>query len=166
MGQLADNIEISLKTPSDNFVKVISDSLAKTTIVMYPTKYIFMGKIDDSSFKLYRLKRFSWLDYNATEFKGTIHNDGQTTRLTVDFSLIWIYKHLMTIVILIFGLIDLFAFMADNSTWQTTGIILFVEVLVLGQLWFQNKGKLKKDKERYIEILKSFFGTVDIKNGR
>jgi hypothetical protein len=164
MRQIADKIEISIHIPSGDFVKVISDNLAKTTIVMYPTKYIFMGKINDTSFKLYRLKRFSRFDYNATEFKGTIHNSGQTTKLTVDFSLIWIYKNNVPLTLMIFVLLDYFVVSADNATWLTTGSFLFVELLVLGQLWFQNKSRFKKDKQRYFEILKSLFGTMEIKN--
>ena len=167
MGQeSADSFEISLNTPSDNFVKVVSDNLAKTAIIMYPTKYIFMGKINDTAFRLYRLKKFSWFDYNVTEFKGTIQNDGQTTKLTVDFSMIWIYRNIVALTLIIFGLIDFFLMTADSSTWLTTGTFLFIEFLILGQLWFQNKYRFKKDKERYFEIIKSLFGTVEIKNSR
>ena len=167
MGQeSSDSFEILLNTPSDNFVKVVSENLAKTAIVMYPTKYIFMGKINDSVFRLYRLKKFSWFDYNVTEFKGTIQNDGQTTKLTVDFSLIWIYKNIVTLTLIVFGLLDFFVISADNATWLTIGTFLVVELLVLGCLWFQNKFRFNQDKERYFEILKLLFGTVEIKNSR
>ena len=155
-----------MDTPADNFVKVVSDNLAKTTIVMYPTKYIFMGKINDTSFKLYRLKRFSWFDYNATEFKGTIQNNGHTTKLTVDFSLIWIYRNIIFLMLILFALIDFFVMTANNTTWLEIGTFLVIEFLILGQLWFQNKYRYKKDKERYFEILKLLFGTVEIKNSR
>ncbi len=166
MGQIADKYGISLNTSSNDFVRVISNNLAKTTIVMYPTKYIFMGEISETSFKLYRLKRFSWFDYNTTQFKGTIHGSGQTTNLTVDFSLIWIYKNIVTLTLIVFGLLDFFIISADNATWLTTGTFLFVESLVLGFLWFQNKFRFNQDKERYFEILISLFGTVEIKNSR
>jgi hypothetical protein len=167
MGQEStDRFDIFLNTTSDNFVKVISGHLAKTGIVIYPTKYIFMGKINESTFKLYRLKKFSRFDYNATEFKGTIHNNGQLTNLTVDFSLMWIYKNIIILTFVIFGLLDFFIIYIDNATWPTTGAFLFVELLVLGQLRFQNKSRFKKDKERYFEILKSLFGTVEIKNNK
>jgi hypothetical protein len=133
---------------------------------MYPTKYIFMGKINDSAFRLYRLKKFSWFDYNVTEFKGAIQNDGQTTKLTVDFSLIWIYKNIVTLTLIVFGLLDFFVISTDNATWLTIGTFLVVELLVLGCLWFQNKFRFNQDKERYFEILKLLFGTVEIKNSR
>lgn len=161
----AKNFEIYLNTSSANFVKVISDNLAGTEVVIYPTEFMFMGKIDQSTFKLYRLKRFSWFDYNATEFKGTIHNDGQATKLTVHFSLIWIYKYTIALMLILFGFIDFFVMSADNATWMTTGTFLFVELLVLGQIWLRNKAKFKKDKERYFKILKLLFGAVEIRNG-
>lgn len=166
MGQFSsDRFEISINTPSDNFVKVVSDNLAETTIGAH-SKHIFTGQIDNSSFRLYRLKKFSWFDYNATEFKGTIQNEGQKTKLTADFSLIWIYRNIITLTLIIFGLIDFFLITADISTWLTVGTFLLIELLVLGQLWFQNNHRFKKDKERYFEIIKTLFGTVDIKNSR
>lgn len=167
MGQeLSDSFEISLNIPSNNFIKVVSDNLAKTSIVIYPTRYIFIGKISNSSFRLYRLKKFSWFDYNVTEFKGTIQNDGQITKLNADFSVIWIYRNIVGLGLIIFGLIDFFLIAADSSTWPTIVTFLFIEFLILGQLWFQNKQRFKKDKERYFEIIKSLFGTAEIRKIR
>jgi hypothetical protein len=158
--EIPDQVELILKTTSDNFVKVISEKLVTTGIVLFPTKKIFMGTIKGSSFKLYRLKKFSWFDYNATEFKGKINEEGETTKLTVEFSLIWLYRHIMLVSILLFVLIDYLIIVQDKMEFSALPIFLLVEGLALTQIWFQNKIRFSKDKQRYIEIIKSLFETV------
>jgi hypothetical protein len=163
--EISDNIELILKTPVDNFIKVIADNLSDTTFTN-SKKYLFAGTIDNSSFKLLRLKRFSWFDYNTTHFTGNILAEGQTTKLTANFSLIWIYKHTLLMTVIIFIALDILLISVDRTTWENVGVFLIAELLVLGPSWFQRKLKFEEDKARYLDIIKSLFETVDLKNVR
>lgn len=163
--ELSDSLEIIINTSSDNFVKVVSENVTDEIILFFP-KHLFKGKIDSNSFELFRLKKFSWFDYNITKFKGAIHSGGKSTRLEVVFTMLWLYKSMIPITILILGLIDYFLTTSADLTLKQIVIFLFIELLAFAPYWFQYRFKLKTDKEKYIEILKSLFEVVEVNINR
>ena len=153
-------------TTSVNFVNVVSNNLTESDLVIFPTKHIFMGSINNSNFKIYRLKKLAWFDYNITEFRGTIYNHGKMTKIRADFSLLWIYKHIVTIMFFAFAIIDVIILLTDSTSWSIAGLIVLAELLVLGQLRIRNRIRFKKDKQRYVEIMQSLYEIVELKNAR
>lgn len=167
MGQeIPNKIILTIETSTKQFVRVMLDNITTDKIKVIPTKNLFYGTINESKFKLYRLKRFTNFDYNTTKFTGEIQPDNKLTNIKVDFSLIWIYRYILIITTTIFIIVNLFIYSTYNFTWDTLLVFIAGELLILGQLWFQNKRKLKTDKEKYIRILESIFGKVEIKNNR
>jgi hypothetical protein len=56
--EVSDKVELKLKTTCSDFVKTISNHLVIRGAILFPTKYLFQGKIDNSHFKIYRIKKF------------------------------------------------------------------------------------------------------------
>ncbi len=157
---------LTLKTSSKEFVRTMLDNLKTDKIILLPTKSLFHGTLNQTEFRLYRLKKITTFDYNITEFKGIIQPDNDFTIIRADFSLIWIYRYIIAIMTLIFMTINLFIFYADNFNWSTLFVFIAVELISIGSLWIQNKRKFKTDKEKYIRILESFFGRIELKKTR
>ena len=162
MEEIPNQLELTIHTPADDFVRIISQNTTNG-VVIYPTHYLFTGKIDSRYFQIFRLKKFATFDYSATAFTGTISSMGSITKINAEFSLIWIYKHIVLIIAIAFTIVEAILINTVGLDFQSGGFILFFEMLGLLQLSFQNERRFKKDKQRYLEMLTSLFGKVEVK---
>lgn len=84
----SDREKLIVKADKDRLLRKISDH---TDSDDKKFEKMFTGQVGDSSFRLFRAKKFGLMDYSVTVMRGLITRNNEYLELEITFSLIWWY---------------------------------------------------------------------------
>ena len=156
----SDREKLILKADKDRLLQTISNHTDSNDKKF---EKMFTGQVGDSSFRLYRTKKFGLMDYNVTVMRGQIRRESENSELEITFCLMWWYTAQILTEILFFTLFAiLIAINSESKLWDIS-LIALIGLPIITFTTLRYKREYEGDKEKYKSMLEAMVYTSNVR---
>lgn len=146
----SDTEELVVKADKDRLLRTISDH---TDADDRKFEKMFTGQVGESSFRLYRTKKFGLVDYSVTVMRGRITRRNEDAELEITFSLMWWYVAQILSEVFFFALFAIFIAIKSDAEFRDISLIALIGLPIITFTTLRYKKKYESDKEKFKSIL-------------